>query len=119
MAEQLFERGRMFWRGNPALIYGLPVGQPYQGYEDTWNDSQPAYSCPELGPSQTPPTPQRGFGKAWCSDTELRQYLGNATSQERAFNATWQEFENGFIFRTDEGITYILASPTGNWERLE
>jgi hypothetical protein len=40
----------------------LPQNQTYARFDDTWDESQPAYSCPDLAPSQTPPTPQRGFG---------------------------------------------------------
>lgn len=119
MAEQPFEGGGMFWRSNPSLIYVLPTGQPYRRFEDTWDPSQPAYTCPDLGPSQTPPTPQRGFGKVWCSQADLRLSLGNATAEERPFDATWQEFEHGLIFSTDRGITYILAGQSYNWERIE
>jgi len=62
MAEQSFEGGWMFWRSDTAEIYALPQNQTYARFDDTWDESQPAYSCPDLAPSQTPPTPQRGFG---------------------------------------------------------
>lgn len=119
MAEQPFEGGLMFWRSSPGLIYALPTGQPYRWFEDTWDPGQPAYTCPDLGPSQTPPTPQRGFGKVWCSQADLRQLLGNAAGEERPFDAAWQEFEHGLIFSTDRGTTYILAGQSYNWERID
>jgi photosystem II stability/assembly factor-like uncharacterized protein len=119
MAEQSFEGGRMVWRSDIARIYVLPAGRAYADFADTWNDSQPAYLCPELGPPQTPPTPQRGFGKVWCTESTVRAQLGNATGQERAFDAVLQEFETGLIFSTDQGTTYVLEEGGNAWEHIE
>lgn len=109
----------MFWRSDLAVIYALPSDGPYSRFDDTWDDSQPAYLCPDLGPSQTPPTPQRGFGKVWCDQPQIRQLLGKATSQERPFEATLQTFETGLIFQTDQASTFILESGSNNWERIK
>jgi photosystem II stability/assembly factor-like uncharacterized protein/DNA-binding beta-propeller fold protein YncE len=119
MVEQTFEGGVMFWRSDTAAIYALPAGAPYARYDDTWNDSQPAYSCPASAPSQTPPTPQRGFGKVWCTQPAVRQALGNATVAERGFAAQVQDFDAGLIFKTDQGITYILESRSNTWEQVK
>ena len=119
MAEQSFEAGWMFWRSDTSEIYALPLAQPYGRFEDTWDESQPAYSCPDLAPSQTPPTPQRGFGKVWCGKPIMRQLMGTATSGERLLDATLQEFESGLIFETDQGMRYILESRSNGWERVE
>jgi hypothetical protein len=119
MAEQSFERGWMLWRGDTATIIALPAGQWYREFKDTWNESQPIYSCPDLAPAQTPPTPQRGFGKIWCDEPELRDFLGQATGEEHPFTASIQSFERGLIFSTDQGITYIFEGFQPGWERLE
>lgn len=119
MAEQSFEGGRMFWRSDTRDIYVLPWGQPYVRFDDTWDGSQPAYSCPEAAPPQTPPTPQRGFGKVWCNQPLVRELLGNATSGERLVEVTLQEFDAGLIFGTDEGMTYILEARSNGWEQAE
>jgi hypothetical protein len=119
MAEQSFEGGWMFWRGDTSEIYALPLAQPYARFDDTWDESQPAYACPDLAPSQTPPTPQRGFGKAWCKQPLVREGLGDATGGERLFDATLQEFDSGVIFRTDRGLTYILERDSNRWEQAE
>jgi photosystem II stability/assembly factor-like uncharacterized protein len=118
MVEQTFEGGTMFWRADTAAIYVLPAGAPYARYDDTRSDSQPAYSCPASSPSQTPPTPQRGFGKVWCAQPGVRQSLGNATGAERGFAAQVQDFDAGLIFKTDQGITYILESRSHTWEQV-
>ncbi len=119
MAEQLFEGGRMFWRSDIASIYALPANQPYARFDDTWDDSQPAYGCPEFGPSETPPTPQRGFGKVWCNNPSLREALGNATGAETLDEANVQEFEDGLIFQPDGGAVYMLEFGSNGWERVE
>ncbi|RME76309.1 MAG: hypothetical protein D6784_06165, partial [Chloroflexi bacterium] len=112
MATQDFERGRMFWRSDTATIYVFAGDQPLGRFADTWDDSQPAYTCPEAGPLETPPTPQRGFGKVWCTEPEVRQRLGWAVSGETAFEAVVQEFETGLIFGlpSGEGIVFSTGS---------
>lgn len=119
MAEQQFEGGWMLWRGDTATIFALPFGQLAREFDDSWAEGQPAYSCPELGPAQTPPIPQRGFGQVWCAEPDLRQRLGQATAQERGFSAQLQVFERGLIFANDLGATYILKGFGPGWERLE
>jgi photosystem II stability/assembly factor-like uncharacterized protein len=119
MAEQSFEGGWMFWRSDTSEIYALPLSQPYGQFDDTWDESQPVYSCPELAPSQTPPTPQRGFGKVWCSEPMISQLLGTATSGERLFDARLQEFDSGLIFEAEQGVAYILETQSNGWERVQ
>jgi hypothetical protein len=117
MAEQIFERGWMLWRGDTATILVFPIGRQLLQFEDTWDPTQPVYTCPDLAPTQTPPTPQRGFGKVWCLEEGIRDMLGQSISEEHAFETGIQAFENGTIFTTDEGVTYILD--WSDWERLE
>ncbi|MFN8457020.1 MAG: hypothetical protein U0401_20535 [Anaerolineae bacterium] len=119
MAEQSFEGGLMFWRSDTRSIYVLPFNQPYASFADTWDESQPVYLCPEFGPPQTPPTPQRGFGKIWCAQPQLRQLLGRATGQERPFAALIQEFATGLILQTDQGVIYIFENGSNRWEEIK
>jgi photosystem II stability/assembly factor-like uncharacterized protein len=118
-AVQTFEGGWMFWRSDVQIIYVLPENAPFSRYNDTWDAAQPAYSCPTLFPSQTPPTPQRGFGKVWCEQTLLRDLLGNATSEEKLFEGTFQEFDNGLIFEDDQGSTYVLETRLNGWQTVK
>jgi len=117
MAQQPFERGWMLWRGDTGTITALPAAQKSSQFEDTWDSSQPAYTCPELSPPETPPTPQRGFGKVWCQHENLRTALGQATGPEQALTATLQPFERGSMLATNQGVTYIFVF--SDWERLE
>jgi hypothetical protein len=110
----------MYWRSDTRQILVFIRGQlDAQVFDDTWDENQPAYSCPDLAPLQTPPTPQRGFGKVWCNQPMIRQLIGNATSGERLFDAAFQEFDSGLIFETDQGVRYILESESNSWERVE
>ncbi len=119
MVEQRFAGGQMFWRSDNSTIYVLPANQAYARFDDTWTDNQPAYTCPDLGPAQTPPTPQRGFGKVWCDYPQVREQLGNAASQEMAAEAVVQEFENGLVFQLKGSETYLLDGRSNDWQRVE
>lgn len=118
LVEQTFERGRMVWREDASLVYVLPDNAPFMRYDDTWEAPQPVYSCPDIAPSETPPTPQRGFGVVWCNDPIVRQLLGNAIDSEHVFEASLQTFEAGLIFQTDTGDIYLLSDFSRTWESL-
>ncbi len=113
MAEEFFERGVMYWRQDNDRHYALFNGDGWGTYANTWREGDPVYSC---GPESSPPTPLRGFGRVWCDHASVRNGLGNATTAERGFNGTVQDFENGLILRTDDGTTYVLYSGNG-WEK--
>jgi hypothetical protein len=83
-AEEHFQGGYMFWRGDTNTIYvfvGTNLGGSVYEYQDTWLEDDPT---PVPGP--TPPSglyaPVRGFGKIWSTQPGLRQALGWATDQE-------------------------------------
>lgn len=120
IVEESFERGWMFWRSDTREIYVLPDGAPYARFADTWDESLPEYTCPESYPRQTPPTPKRGFGKVWCNpdNAGVRDRLGNATGDERAFESSVQTFERGVIFSTDRGTIYVLPLQADAWEAI-
>jgi hypothetical protein len=113
-ARQYFEGGTMLWRQDNDRIYALYNGGGWGSYTNLWSDGDATYSCPATAPSETPPTPKRGFGAIWCAYGEVRSGLGNATSDERGFNATLQHFDYGSILRSDSGKTYTLYSD-GTW----
>jgi serine/threonine protein kinase len=116
MAQEHFERGQMFWRKDDDVMIVLYNTGAWELYVDSWQESDPQYSCPESAPSETPPTPLRGFGKIWCTYEAVRNGLGWATDYERGFDGTVQDFERGSILRTDGGETYVLYGD-GNWAR--
>jgi serine/threonine protein kinase len=116
MAEEHFERGRMFWREDTDLISALYDTGGWGSYPNTWHEGDPVYSCSDSAPAENPPTPIRGFGKTWCTYEAVRSGLGWATDPERGYDATAQDFERGSIVRTDGGTTYVLYAD-GRWER--
>ncbi len=116
MAQEHFERGQMFWREDNDRIVVLYNTGSWALYRDIWVEGDPEYSCPDIAPTQSPPTPRRGFGKIWCTYGAVRQGLGWATDYERGFHGTVQDFSQGTILRTDTGETYILFSD-GAWLR--
>ena len=108
----------MFWREDNKLVYVMYGDGTWQSFEDTWEEGDPEYSCPD-GRTQavTPPTPKRGFGKVWCAQPAVRNRLGNATSDEIGNNRWVQDFENGVMFLIPErgGRPVTLVETTGRW----
>ncbi|MGB9776251.1 MAG: hypothetical protein ACPL7C_06825, partial [Anaerolineae bacterium] len=116
MAQEHFEGGQMVWREDTDRILVLYDTGSWALYRDIWNEGDPEYSCPDIAPSQSPPTPRRGFGKVWCTYAAVRQGLGWATDYERGFHGTVQDFDRGTILRTDTGETSIMFAE-GTWIR--
>ena len=116
MAEEHFERGRMFWREDTDMMSVLYNSGKWALYQDIWHEGDPEYSCPDSAPAESPPTPIRGFGKVWCTYEPVRSGLGWATDQEHGYYVTVQDSERGSIIRTDDGTTYVLYGD-GWWER--
>ena len=116
MAQERFEGGMMFWREDTDRIAVLYYDGSWALYQDIWNEGEPEYSCPDIAPSSSPPTPRRGFGKIWCTYSPVRSGLGSALEGERGFyGGTVQDFEYGTIIRTEVGDTYVMYAD-GRWE---
>jgi serine/threonine protein kinase len=107
-----FQRGRMFWRQDNGRIYVIYNNGGWASFADTWSEGRdPEYSCGS--PQQTPPTPKRGFGKVWCTQTGVQQAIGNATGNEWGEESSLQAFSNGLIWQNSTG-RYILFN-NGSW----
>ncbi len=111
-AEELFQNGRMVWREDDDRIYAIYNSGRWESHADTWNEGDADYSC---GGSETPPTPVRGFGRAWCNFASIRNGLGNAVEGERGLGITVQQFANGFILKTEDRTVVLYNDQT--WER--
>jgi hypothetical protein len=111
LAEEEFEDGRMFWREDDGRIYVLYDDDLWAVYDDTWSEGDPEYSC---GVEQSPPTPLRGFGKVWCSNPDVQDKLGDATTFEYGRYGLLQVFEHGFIIQPPFGI-YVIHED-GSWK---
>jgi hypothetical protein len=115
LGEQDFEGGWMLWREDTEQIYAIYQGVGWDQYTDTWQEGDPLFSCTDQAPTESPPTPRRGFGKIWCTDSTVRQNLGWATEVERGFEAPLQRFEHGLLLRSED-LTWVLYDDD-TWER--
>jgi len=116
IAHEPFERGQMFWREDTDYIYVLHNTGTWASYRNIWHEGDPVYSCPHSAPSESPPTPLRGFGRIWCTHPEVRDALGWATDYERGLYGTVQDFDRGVVLRIDPGETFALCGD-GLWLR--
>jgi hypothetical protein len=93
VAEQVFERGRMFWIQPTGQIWVMVVTDEGQGdwavFADTYEDGDP-----ETDPALTPPSgleqPRRGFGKLWRENPEINEALGWAVTPEFGFVSRYE-----------------------------
>ncbi|MCS6826466.1 MAG: hypothetical protein NZ553_07630 [Caldilinea sp.] len=112
----------MLWFSSDQQIYVLFADQTWQSYRDTWDESQPEFSCNPLdGPPTSPPLPRRGFGKLWCSVEILQKQLGFIEREERLCqHSIVQNFERGRMLACfeDATIRYFSLLNNGSWELL-
>ena len=114
-ATQAFERGRMYWAEEGGsyggkTIYvlcggedaGMVLSQRPNGrfFPDTWVEGQEAGGGP--APVAGLYYPQRGFGKIWRENAEVRECLGYArTAEETGFPIIVQDFGGGVMLLSD------------------
>jgi len=104
----------MVWREDTRDIYALSDDGSWQQFADTWHEGDPEYLCPDVGPSTSPPTPQRGFGKVWCMNPGVRDKLGWASEREKGGNRWVQDFDRGVMIRTDH-VGIAVLTDDGTW----
>jgi hypothetical protein len=125
-AQERFQSGYMFWRGDTKMIYVFLWGSPndtvgsWQQFPDTWNDGDP-----EPTPTQPAPsglyTPVRGFGKVW-RENNLRLSLGYAIETEQAATGAWQAYDHGYALWTADKVIRFMFNDNANgniWMRFE
>jgi hypothetical protein len=127
-AEQPFEYGTMLWvgeqSGEQSYIYVLfddDVFSPrWAIYPDTWEEGE------ELcDPGPPPPgyqQPERGFGKVWCEEAEVRERLGWALSSEVGYETAVQadsapKYTTTYIRAADGNVWKLLPERSG-WEKI-
>lgn len=110
----------MLWFGAEQEIYVLFPDQTWQSYRDTWDESQPEFSCNPLNVApSSPPLPRRGFGKLWCSVQSLQEQLGAIEREERLCqHVIVQPFEQGRMVACfeDATIRYFRLLNDGTWD---
>jgi len=116
MAEQTFQKGLMYWRGDNRQIYVILDTGRWAAYPDTWNEGDPS---PSVGTPTPPGTvePVRGFGKVWRDGPGVRTALGWANVGERGFDGLVQPFEQGIMIESDRRVIFVLFA-AGTWLRF-
>ena len=104
----------MIWREDTRYIYAVYDDGTWQGFIDLWQEGDPEYSCPDIAPSDSPPTPKRGFGKIWCLNPPVKEKLGWAQGEEKGGSRSVQDFDRGVMIGTGFAGTIILYDD-GTW----
>ena len=92
-------------------VYVLYDNGYWASYGNTWHEGDPAFTC---GTSSSPPTPMMGFGKVWCTYSDVRQGLGDSVNAESGDYGAVQEFSSGLILQIGDEQAYVLYSD-GTW----
>jgi len=100
VAEEVFEGGRMFWVEPTQQIWVMIIEGEGRGtwgvYEDTFVEGEP-----EFDPSLLPPDgmyqPERGFGKLWRENEEIRDALGWAVTPEFGYTSRYEYHPGGEV----------------------
>jgi hypothetical protein len=118
MAQEAFERGFMFWREDTRQIHVLHSEGTWQVFPDTWTPDQPLYSCPDMAPSESPPTPLSGFGQVWCERLGgPSAAIGWAKAIEEGYTGAAIKFERGLMLWSKDRIIYVLFDD-GTWREF-
>jgi hypothetical protein len=122
-AQQHFQAGYMFWRGDTHTIYVFLQSGPHDVYgtwmefNDTWQEGEPVPTVEGTTPDGGY-IPVRGFGKLWANNPALRQKLGYATEPEATVGAVWQPFEHGIALWTSDR-TIRMMYEDGIWQHFD
>jgi hypothetical protein len=112
VAEQVFENGRMFWIQPRNQIWVLTQTAPGRGiwtiYPDTFTEGEPESDPNIIAPSGRY-QPERGFGKLWRTNNEVREKLGWGTTPEFGYVSGYEYHPGGTIDRLRPGY-HILYS---------
>jgi len=100
VAEEVFEKGRMFYIQPLDQIWVMVIAGEGEGtwsiYPDTFEEGDP-----EVDPSLLPPDgmyqPERGFGKLWRENREVREALGWAVTPEFGYNSEYRYQPGGEV----------------------
>ncbi len=110
VAEQRFEDGWMFWVQPVGQIWVLTIDEDneenervWSVYDDTFIEGQ-AEIDPEIIPPEGLYQPERGFGKLWRENPEVRDAIGWALDIELGHTTRYEYHAGGEV---DEDNEYI------------
>lgn len=105
VAEQRFEDGWMFWLQPVGQIWVLTINDENQGvwsvYEDTFIEGE-AEVDPEIIPPEGLFQPERGFGKLWRENPEVRDAVGWAVEIELGHTTKYEYHAGGSVNEDNE-----------------
>jgi hypothetical protein len=102
VAEQVFEGGRMFWVQPVSQVWVMVVTDEGRGQWLVYPDNFDETVDPETDPVLVPPEegliqPERGFGKLWRENPEVRDALGWAVTPEFGYVSRYRYVPGGEI----------------------
>ncbi len=115
MAYQAFQHGQMIWNNDMRGIYVLFNNGTWLVFADNFTNGQ-IESDPNLVPPAGLLQPQRGFGKVWRENANVRNGLGWAVSAEQGYTTRFERFTDRSLSMEQpyQGLTYRLAVG-GRW----
>ena len=118
VAEQIFERGRMFWLQPTRQIWVMVVSREGAGewyvYEDFFEEGDLEFDPNIVPPDEDFKQPIRGFGRLWRDNTLVRQLLGWATTDEFGFVTRYeyhpalQSVDGQYVSAPGQHVLYSL-----------
>ena len=109
VAEQVFEDGRMFWLQPTGQIWVMVVtGEgrgTWQVYEDTFAEGE-AERDDSLTPPEGMSQPERGFGKLWRENPDIREQLGWAITPEFGYVTRYEYHPGAPRVSAGNAVTY-------------
>jgi hypothetical protein len=101
VAEQVYENGRMMWIQPVSEIWVMVDdtgnGGAWLRYEDTFIEGEDLETDPSLTPPPERYQPERGFGKLWRENDNVRDALGWAVTPELGYISQYEYRPGGAI----------------------
>jgi hypothetical protein len=126
VAEQVYENGRMMWVQPVGEIWVMVIEEDGVGqwirYTDTFDEATDPETDPDIVAPEGFIQPERGFGKLWRENPEIRDALGWAITPEFGYISQYEYYPGGEA-RDDEYIPgfgyHILFSLNGESFRFD
>jgi len=124
VAEQVFQRGRMFWLQPTGQIWVVIETEPgvgiWQVYEDEFQEGGVEFD-PNIVPPEGLYQPVRGFGLIWRGNPEIREGMGWGTETELGFVTNYEYEPTGELVDGEYVAApgfHFLRSLYGDWLRF-
>lgn len=136
VAEQPFENGSMFWLQPVDQLWVISKDSTGKNvwsiYDDEFEEGDSEFDPKIVPPSETLYQPQRGFGKLWRENPEVRKTLGWATDIEFG-HITRYEYHAGGTVQNNQyipgnnyhlidsfwGGTYTFTEGAWTWDKTK